>query len=59
LIANWVLIVASAPFMLYVIWNIKDHSEDITKTIGGSDTEYDEKAVAANANTSVDASRSA
>ncbi|KAJ1783788.1 hypothetical protein LPJ59_006498 [Coemansia sp. RSA 2399] len=53
LIANWVLIVASAPFMLYVISTIKEHSEDV-KAADGSEIEYDEKAVAA-----ADASRAA
>ncbi|KAJ2386455.1 hypothetical protein GGI23_006485, partial [Coemansia sp. RSA 2559] len=43
LIANWVLIVASAPFMLYVIWSIKDHSEDV-KAADNSEVEYEEKA---------------
>lgn len=37
LIANWVLFGISLPCMLYVLWNIKDHSEDIS---GGAGTEY-------------------
>ncbi|KAI8320590.1 MFS general substrate transporter, partial [Martensiomyces pterosporus] len=29
LIANWVLFAISLPSMLYVIWTLKDHSEDV------------------------------
>ncbi|KAJ1957768.1 hypothetical protein GGI12_004930 [Dipsacomyces acuminosporus] len=49
LIGNWVLLVISLPSMLYVVWNLKDHSEDI-HVEGGEDFEAKqipaEKAVA-------------
>ncbi|KAJ2738050.1 hypothetical protein GGI20_006336, partial [Coemansia sp. BCRC 34301] len=43
LVANWVLFGISVPSMLYVVWRIKEHSEDqgLEKHISGDD---DEKA---------------
>ncbi|KAJ2450072.1 hypothetical protein EV183_004529 [Coemansia sp. RSA 2336] len=42
LIANWVLFGCSLPTMLYVIWRIKDHSEDQDVTVDNDD-QYAEK----------------
>ncbi|PIA15730.1 MFS general substrate transporter [Coemansia reversa NRRL 1564] len=45
LIANWALFGASIPSMLYVIWMIKDHSEDTVKPDEISDTVNEKEAV--------------
>ncbi|KAI9500340.1 major facilitator superfamily domain-containing protein [Coemansia spiralis] len=46
LIANWVLFGASIPPMLFVIWFLKDHNEDIPKPSDASDEAYEEKTTA-------------